>query len=181
VLAPHASRLDIDLDGEPWRLQATFSSPRPDGLLGWRYDELRVEDHLRAWITHLAWLAGGVPAASAPRSLWCGRHGAIAFEAVEQPGEHLRELLRLYRRGLAEPLPFFARSAWALVCGKGLREARQTWTGRTGAAAVAGERDDAAHALAWRGRPDPLTDGLAAFEATAHAVLDPLRDHLHPA
>jgi hypothetical protein len=46
---------------------------------------------------------------------------------------------------------------------------------------VAGERDDPAHALAWRGLPDPLAAGYAAFEATAHAVLAPLRDHLRDA
>lgn len=181
ALAPHAAQIEVELDGEPWRLHATFADPRPGGLLGWRYDELRVEDHLRAWITHLAWLAGGVPEGAAPRTLWCGRHGALRFESVEQPAAHLRELLRLYRRGLCEPLPFFARTAWALVCGRGLGEARQAWIGRTGAAALAGERDDAAHALAWRGRPDPLTEGLAALQATSHAVLDPLREHLLPA
>jgi exodeoxyribonuclease V gamma subunit len=178
ALAPHAAQLDVELDGERWQLQASFAAPRPGGLLGWRYDELRVEDHLRAWITHLAWLAGGVPAGAAPRTLWCGRNGALRFESVEQPGAHLRDLLRLYRSGLCEPLPFFARTAWALVCGKGLSEARQAWMGRTGPAARTGERDDAAHALAWRGRPDPLTEDLPALQATAHAVLDPLREHL---
>jgi hypothetical protein len=65
------------------------------------------------------------------------------------------------------------------VCGKGLSAARQAWAGRAGA--VAGERDDPAHALAWRGLPDPLAAGYAAFEATAHAVLAPLRDHLRDA
>ena len=179
VLAPHTAQLDFDLDGEPWRLHAAFAHPRPDGLLGWRYDELRAQDHLRAWITHLAWLAAGVPADAAPRTVWCGRDGALAFETVEQPAARLLELLRLYRHGLAQPLPFFARTSWALVCGKGLSAARQAWAGRAGA--VAGERDDPAHALAWRGLPDPLAAGYAGFEATAHAVLAPLRDHLRDA
>ena len=179
VLGPHTALLEFELEGEPWRLQAAFAAPRSDGLLGWRYDELAARDHLRAWITHLAWLAGGVPAGAAPRTVWCGRHETFGFREVEQPAAQLLELMRLYRRGLGEPLPFFERASWALVCGKGLSAARQAWTGRAGAAQ--GERDDSAHALAWRGLPDPLGAGFVEFEATAQAVLVGLRDHLQDA
>ncbi|MEN9417181.1 MAG: hypothetical protein RI988_801 [Pseudomonadota bacterium] len=176
---PHAVQLNIELDGQPWTLQADFARPHASGLVRWRYDTAHAGDHLEAWITHLAWLAGGVPAGSAARTVWCARGVGLAFAEVADPHARLQALLRLYRSGLSQPLPFFPRSAWALVSQGSRSKALGAWRGRPGAGS--GERDDASTRLAWRGRPDPLDHDFATFEALAHQVLDPLRAHLEEA
>ena len=178
VRPPHGVQLPFELDGERWTLQAAFPSPRVSGLVQWRYDTPHAGDLLEAWVTHLAWLAGGVPLGAEGRTVWCGRGASLAFGPVAEPQTQLQELLRLYRRGLTEPLPFFPRTAWALVT-QSRSKALGAWRGRPGARS--GERDDASTWLAWRGRPDPLEHEFATVQALAHQVFGPLRAHLEEA
>jgi exodeoxyribonuclease V gamma subunit len=175
---PHAMQLPFELDGERWTLQAEFPSPRASGLVHWRYDTPHAGDHLEAWITHLAWLAAGVPEGAQARTVWCGRGAGLAFGPVAEPKARLLELLQLYRRGLTEPLAFFPRTAWALVT-QSRSKAHGAWRGRPGAGT--GEREDPSTRLAWRGRPDPLEHDFATVQALAHQVFGPLRAHLEEA
>lgn len=175
---PHTVQLRLDLDGERWTLQADFPRPRASGLVHGRYDTPHAGDLLEAWITHLAWLAGGVPEGAEGRTVWCGRGASLAFGPVAEPQARLQELLQLYRRGLTEPLAFFPRTAWALVT-QSRSKAHGAWRGRPGAGT--GEREDPSTRLAWRGRPDPLEHDFATVQALAHQVLGPLQAHLEEA
>jgi exodeoxyribonuclease V gamma subunit len=112
----------------------------------------------------------------APHTRWLSGDIEHVFRPVAQPQAHelLTELLRLYRRGLCEPLPFFPRSSWALVDHDGsLAAARRTWAPRHDGRWSEGV--DPWLSLALRGHPDPLGED---FVTLARAVLQPLREHL---
>ncbi|MDH4052555.1 MAG: exodeoxyribonuclease V subunit gamma, partial [Rubrivivax sp.] len=174
TLPPVQAALPYEFDGEAWQVQAAWTDLRGDGLLRWRADETRAADRLEAWLQHLA-LCAAAPPGVALRTRWLLRDGLLTLRAPDEPQALLRELLTLYRRGLREPLPFFARSAWEFVT-RSLGAARTAW--QPSARTPYAEGADAAHRLAWRGRGDPLG---SEFEAVAHAVYDPLIAHLEGA
>ena len=85
----------------------------------------------------------------------------------------LDRLVRLYARGLAEPLPFFPRTTWAFVANRGkIGYARSAWNSNP---QYTGESADVAIALAFRGVESPLD---AAFESTARDVFGNIMDHI---
>jgi exodeoxyribonuclease V gamma subunit len=175
----HAATLVCDLDGERWRLDAAFADLRAGGLLRHRYAELSAVDRLDAWLQHLV-LCASAPPGVAPATTWVARDGVLRLRAPADPLALLAALLRLYRRGLQQPLAFFPRSAWAYVDkGDSVNAALGVW--RSSRFRRWAEGDDAACRLALRGRPDPFGDGLDAFHALAHAVFDPLREHTEAA
>ncbi|HMQ72854.1 MAG TPA: hypothetical protein PKD25_10080, partial [Rubrivivax sp.] len=88
--------------------------------------------------------------------------------------ELLASLLRIYRRGLVEPLPFFPKASWAFVDGGGSFQAAHKIFEPTRHHAHA-EGADAAIRLVWRGRGNKLGDDFALLAA---AVFGPLRDHI---
>jgi len=49
------------------------------------------------------------------RTVWQSRNGAYALPPITDARARLEALLRLYREGLASPLHFFPKSAWAYV------------------------------------------------------------------
>lgn len=176
VLPPQAITLTLDVNGQPWRLQAGFADLRAGGLVRHRYDDARPADHLSAWLQHLL-LCAGTPAGVAPVTTWLARDGAFRFGPVAAPAPVLQALLALVDQGLRRPLYFFPKSAWAYVMNDdSVSLARQAWRG--GFDARFAEGRDPACRLALRGLPDPLAEGFDEFARIAHAVLDPLRDAL---
>jgi exodeoxyribonuclease V gamma subunit len=170
-LAPHHVAIDIALDGEGWHLRAAFADLRGSGLVRWRYDATRAGDYLEAWLHHLA-LGVDAPHGVDPRTTWLSSDGRFGFEPCVDARALLRDLLRLYRRGLVEPLPFFPKSALQFVR-SGREKAIAAW--RCTAQHPHGEESDPAYRLALRGREEPLD---AQFEACATAVFAPLLRHL---
>ena len=169
-LPPHPVRLAINLDGEAWQLVASFADLRPDGLVRWRYDNLRAGEMLAAWITHLALCSAPAPGVK-PQTVWLSLDPALRLRRPDQPAELLQDLLRLYRRGLREPLAFFPKSAWSYVeNGESLSAASQAWTPTQDRPFAEGA--DPAYRLALRGRGDALG---AEFTALAVRVFAPLR------
>jgi exodeoxyribonuclease V gamma subunit len=167
-LPPRHVEIGFDLDGEAWQLQADFADLRPDGLVRWRYDELRAAQLLEAWIAHLL-LSAAQPAGVAPSTRWIAIDRTLHFAApAADARERLAELLRLYRRGLREPIEFFPKSAWSLVDGGSIAAARRTWTPTPDRPFAEGA--DPAYRLALRGRGDPLG---GEFEALATTVFGP--------
>jgi exodeoxyribonuclease V gamma subunit len=153
-LPPHQARLTFDIEGEPWQLHASFADLRATGLVRWRYDDLRAGDVLAAWIPHLA-LCAAVPAGVQPQTRWLSLGGTLQLRPPEQPAELLSQLLRLYRRGLCEPLEFFPKSAWSYVeNGESLATARRAWVPTRDRPFAEGA--DPAYRLALRGRGDAL-------------------------
>ncbi len=154
-LAPHQVRLQIDIDGQAWHLAGHFADLRTDGLVRWRYDSLRAGDVLAAWIPHLALCAA--PAAGVkPQTLWLSLDDPLRLGSPVHPSVLLQNLVRLYRRGLCEPLEFFPKSAWAYVRnGESFYAASQAWTPTKNRPFAEGA--DPAYRLALRGRDDALT------------------------
>jgi exodeoxyribonuclease V gamma subunit len=172
-LDPRIAEQAFDLDGEAWTLRVTLAGLRPDGLVRWRGGNAQVRDRLEAWLHHLA-LCAAAPAGVAPHTRWLARDLTLAFAPVANAPAQLAALLRLYRQGLREPLHFYPRTAWTFIeSGESLYQTVQAWTPSERRPFAEGA--DPAHRLALRGCPEPLDD---AFAALAHAVYDPLRDHL---
>ncbi len=163
-IEPCGIDLDLDLDGERWRLRAGFADLRPNGLVRHRYDDTRPVDYLAGWFAHLA-LCAATPPSVAPRTVWHSRDGSYRLEPCADARARLAELLRLYRAGLQSPLHFYPKAAWALVRSGNPAEAAKVW--HASERHPFGEEKDAFHRLALRGVADPLDD---VFAACANAV-----------
>ena len=162
-------RLAVDIEGEAWQLVGSFADLRPDGLVRWRYDSLRAGDVLAAWIPHLA-LCTAPPAGLTPQTLWLSLDAPLRLGLPEQPAMLLQDLMRLYRRGLCEPLAFFPKSAWSYIeNGESMYTATQAWTPTKDRPFAEGA--DAAYRLALRGRGDALS---GEFTELAMRVFGPV-------
>ncbi|BAL97091.1 exodeoxyribonuclease V subunit gamma [Rubrivivax gelatinosus] len=171
VLDAQGAELDFDLDGERWTVAAGFADLRASGLVRWRWGVLRGADLLEAWLHHLV-LAAATPPGVAPRTRWLLTNGELLLRAPEAPREQLATLLRLYRRGLAEPLRLYPKTSLALVR-DGAAAALKCWT--PGERTPYAEGGEEAMRLAWRGRE---AEALAGdFEQLAHTVFGPLLAH----
>ncbi|MFT3760487.1 exodeoxyribonuclease V subunit gamma [Thauera sp.] len=178
ALPPHVVRVEARLDGERWMLSAAFADLRPDGLLFARYDDIRAADCLGAWLAHLL-LNADPPSGVTARTRGLSRDGGFAFRplAPAQARAELQTLLALYREGLARPLHFFPKSAWAFMCSGGKdSEAKKKWGG--GNRPEFGEANDPAWRLVLRGEQG--LPGERFFEL-ARQVLGPLFEHLEEA
>jgi exodeoxyribonuclease V gamma subunit len=165
--------IDLDLDGEAWRLSAGFADLRPSGLVRWRCDERRATDVLEAWLNHLV-LCAEAPAGVQPHTRWLAKFDELRFVAPADPRGLLRSLLEIYRNGLIAPVHFFPKAAWAYKDNKdSLSKARSKWTASHHSGH--GEETDAAYRLALRGLGDPL-DG--EFTRLADEVFAPVLAHL---
>ncbi|OQA33226.1 MAG: RecBCD enzyme subunit RecC [Betaproteobacteria bacterium ADurb.Bin341] len=170
-LPPVEAVLDFDIEGERWQLYGTLAEVRPQGLLRYRYDELRATDYLSGWIEHLS-LCAVAPPDVIFETRWHGRDGSFCLKPMgaAEARQQLEGLLRHYRAGLMAPLSFFPKSAWAYMSGDlNLGKARQIWVDTSGRGW--GEGDDAVWRLVLRGVTDPLD---RRFEETAQAILAPL-------
>jgi len=173
-LPPHTARLTATLDAQPWSLQGQWSDLRPEGLVRWRAAALSGADRLEAWAHHLL-LCADPPPSAPPRTVWLALGSELAFAPVPaaQARVWLEDLLRLYQRGLREPLRLFPKASWAYVESKGSASmARNAWARHSGSGGSSGESLQPAHRLAWRGRDDALGGD---FDAIARQVFGPLR------
>ncbi len=159
--------VQIDVDGQDWRIHEAFADLRPQGLVRWRYDDERASDILNAWIPHLL-LCAALPEGVAPRTTWIARRIATRYDPLpaEEARSRLGSLLALYRDGLTRPVAFFPRSSWAFVQSGKITDARSKFTGSE---QFGGERAKPGHALAWRGVPDPLGGDFEAHARTVFA------------
>jgi len=172
VLPPHQAAVELDLDGETWRVRAGFADLRAHGLVRWRYDQARATDLLQAWITHLV-LCADPPPGVEPATQWLSLDEPRRFQPRPDAREQLAELLKLYRRGLCEPLPFFPKSAWKyLTGGRSASKANAQGAWQVVKRNPFAEGADPAYQLAFRGVVDPLAD--TDFYALAEQVFGPM-------
>ncbi|MCL2657463.1 MAG: exodeoxyribonuclease V subunit gamma [Betaproteobacteria bacterium] len=154
ALAPAPVSLAFDLDGDAWRLDGNLSNLRPAGQIRCRFDALRPSDRIDAILHHLV-LCATQPENIAPRTLHIASGETLELAALSQAEAktRLHTLLEHYRAGLARPLHFFPKSAWAYAESNfNLAEAWKKWEGNM----FSGESEDAYHQLALRGIDNPL-------------------------
>jgi exodeoxyribonuclease V gamma subunit len=176
VLPPLSVALAFDIDGRPWKLHASFADLRASGLIRHRFDKARAGDHVSAWLQHLL-LCAAAPPGVALRTTVLARDSCFVLQPCANPQAALIELLKLYEFGLAGPLYFFPKTAWAYMM-EGERASAALGTWRATAQHPFGEEADPAYRLALRGLPDPMGGGFDDFAACAQAVLGPLLECL---
>ena len=173
-LPPLPLRFELLIDGQTWAVHGALPDLRMTGLVRWRYDDTRPGDYLEAWLLHLV-RAAAAGAVSPTR--WLSRDGEFGFDAVADAPAVLADLLRLYARGLREPVHFFPKSAWAyMVSDCSIARAQARW--RSSPRTPHAEENDPAYSLALRGVADPL-DG--DFHTCALRVFGPLLECLNDA
>jgi len=173
-LPPIPVAIDVNVDGELWRVDDALSGVRENGLVLERYVNVNPRDYMNAWLRHVV-LNVLHPADALPDTVWHSRDGTFRLRPLDDADAlaQLHRLVRLYARGLAEPLPFFPRTTWAFVANRGkIGYARSAWNSNP---QYTGESADVAIALAFRGVENPLD---AAFEATARDVFGDIMDHI---
>jgi exodeoxyribonuclease V gamma subunit len=172
-LPPYHGRVSVDLDGEAWHLNAAFADLRPSGLIRQRYDDTRATDYLGGWLSHL-FLCAARPEGVTLETEWLSRNGRYRLHRCDEAGAILGGLLRLYRRGLREPIHFFPKSAWKYICSdNSLYQAESAW--RSTRDRPWGEEEHPAYRLALRGAADPID---ADFNTCAETVFGPMRAYL---
>ena len=163
--------VDLTLDG--LRLQGRIGNIYPDGLMFYRYANMRPQDRLTLWI-HLHILnVGGAKGHSGKGILIC-KDKVCNYGPVERSEDTLKALLAVYRQGLIKPLHFFPRTSFAFAEamekhgdeGKGLAAAHRTWDSDFGAS----EGDDPYFHLCF-GKLDPLDE---EFRDLAVEILGPI-------
>ena len=172
----------VDLNLTPYRLRGTLHPQRDGALLHYRCARMRASDALRLWIEHLAAQATAGDAAI-PESRLLTDNVTLHFGVVTDPRGVLRTLLEVYWNGLNRPLPFFPKTSLSLVEAEAkassrsrktpLDHARDTWLGSE-TPPIAGECEDLAYRLGFRGVVDPLD---AEFENLSREVLGPMLAH----
>ncbi|MDQ6618429.1 MAG: exodeoxyribonuclease V subunit gamma [Pseudomonadota bacterium] len=167
VLDPVSGDIAFEIGGHVWRLQGAISDLRTNGLVRYRYDDVRAVDYVQGWIEHLFLNALDTPAD--PRTLWQSRDGSYLLPPIADARARLHELLTLYSRGLRAPLHFFPKSAWCLVTKGGRVGAERQWFSTV--SHRYGEDRDASYQLCLRGVENPLDE---AFEGCARTVFAPL-------
>ena len=174
ALPPQAVEITVDIDGQPWRLHGEFADLRPRGLLRHRYAKQTSFDYLDAWLPHLL-LCIGAPAGVVPVTTGIARDGRFFLNECDDPRAVLETLVRLYARGLREPLALFPRAAWEWINGDRDGPSKAIAAFRPGGFNEYAEGNDAGYRLALRGRPDPFAPEVVdAFYANAAAVFEPL-------
>ena len=163
--------MDLSLDG--FRLQGRIGNIYPDGLMSYRYANIRPQDRLTLWI-HLHILDLMSPKKHADKGILICKEKLCTYEPAEGSEELLKSLLTIYRRGLIKPLHFFPRSSFAYAEAmekhgdevKALAAARRTWESDFGMS----ERDDPYFCLCFS-KVDPLDE---EFRDLAMEVFGPI-------
>lgn len=123
-LAPLLAPLRVDLQVADRSVQGWLCDIREPGLVQWQSGQIQARHLVRLWIRHLA-LNLVEPDTELRTSTLIGRGkgkrpvGQVTFKPVDNAGQILGELVRLYELGMRMPLPFFPEAALAytrLVC-----------------------------------------------------------------
>ncbi len=166
--------LEVDLRLEKFRLVGRIESIYPNGLLHFRYANLKPRDRLRIWIHHL--ILNKIKNQTYPcNGILACKDFDCKYPPVKESEALLKDLLEVYWQGLIEPIHFFPLSSWKYVeeLAKGkdpdqaLKSARNTWEG---SGFNRGEIEDSYCQVCFE-HADPL-DG--EFEELSKSTFDPL-------
>jgi len=176
--------IPIDLEfpdrGGGLRLSGTLSEIDSEhGLMRWKPTAAKGKDILALWLEHLAWCASGVAGEKCSRLYTSGSCFALEQSLDARAArKHLAALLRLYWRGLQQPLLLLPGASYAYAVkhheqGKAdpYVAARKAWAG-TPINGFPGDRDEPYVQLVMRGvEGNPLQH--ADFAALAEQFFGP--------
>lgn len=184
----------IDLRIGEFALSGRIDSRYGGRLVVFRCAKVKAADRLAAWIQHLALCAQrsgsdpkGGEGSEEHSSVLLAKDAEARFAPIasDEAVARLAELLAVFWRGLAQPVPFFPASAWEYARAKfypsprarssPLAKARSAWAGNDRAP---GERNDPCFARCFgSGDGDGNAEPLGTeFQETAETVFKPLLD-----
>ncbi|HXZ10178.1 MAG TPA: exodeoxyribonuclease V subunit gamma, partial [Paraburkholderia sp.] len=113
LFGPHDAALRAAAEAAPMQLHGTLNLLTETGQVMFRYARPTARDYLSAWLAHLVYCAAQP---SGPRrTVWHGSGDTFELAPVAAPLAELATLAALFQAGLAMPLRFFPKSAWAKV------------------------------------------------------------------
>lgn len=169
-LPTETKTLHFNMNNEDWSVTHTFTDLRPNGLVRYRYDDVRARDYLNGWITHLFLNATHSASEIEARTTWHTKDGIYTLSPVPDASMQLQMLVSLYRQGTCEPLHFYPKSSWEYASnGHDLLAARNIWRGRKDG--HFGEGNDPYYRQALRGTPDPLDAHFATHAQTVFSAM----------
>ncbi len=166
--------LEVDLPLGKFRLVGRIESIYPNGLLHFRYADVKPRDRLRVWVHHLILNKVRNQAYPCNGRLAC-KDFDCKYPPVEESESLLKSLLETYWQGLMKPIHFFPVSSWAyaeaLAKGKdpdqALKTARNNWEGND---FLRGEIEDPYFQVCFE-HADPLDE---EFEELSKGIFEPL-------
>lgn len=165
-LAPREARINT----EAGTITAMLDGLSTAGMLLARFGPSGMRSRIECWVRHLA-LCADRPQGVALRTQFLGEDECFHFAPVEDAGQRLAALLRLFREGWCRPVHFFPRTGLAFVETNDLEAARATWLGSW--RARNGESRDPWYRLAFGEDAGGAID--ERFAACAREILGPLR------
>ena len=173
--------ITIDLNAEGFHLHGRLVSLSELGYIHIRYAKRRVKDLLKVWIHHLVY-CHSAPSGYARSSYLICKDSAVRFEPVCDSLSILKDLLKLFWRGLEKPLHFFPISSFEYadrLLRKSATEpsarvsAQKKWMGSDFEKFARGESKDPYYDLCFR-LLDPIDED---FQKTAIQIFKPLLTH----
>jgi len=168
--------LEADLQLGDLRLTGRIENIYGNGLLQFRYADVKPKDRLKIWVCHL--MLNEIRKQTYPcNSILACKDEDYRYVQVSESGSLLEELLRVYRQGLSEPIHFFPRSSLAYAealyrkkkePGEAIDAARKEWEGSDFGGMA--ECKDPYFRLCF-GHTDPLDE---TFEELARIIFEPM-------
>jgi len=170
---------DIVVSLDSFTLSGMVDTTADGGFLRFRPADIKANDRMRAWISHL--LLQVFRPGAAVQSRHVGKKRQALFAPVADPEAVLTGLLDVYWQGLLKPMHFFSETSYAYAKllsktpgneDKALDAAMNAWTGREGFSQA--EKDNGAYLICFKGAA-PLD---AEFVDLALKVFGPLLAHV---
>ena len=166
--------LEVDLRLGQFRLVGRIESIYPNGLLHFRYADVKPRDRLRVWVHHL--ILNKIKNQAYPcNGILACKDFDCKYPPIKESEALLKDLLEAYWQGLIEPIHFFPLSSWAyaeaLAKGKdpdqALKSARNKWEGSD---FNRGEIENSYYQVCFE-HADPLDE---EFEELSKSIFEPL-------
>ena len=126
---PVAVALDIDAAGRRWHLHGHADRTARERVVGYRFDELRAHEALRAWLQHLL-LCATAPAVPRAQHLGRSRRDGRAGHCARRRASDWRNCWNCMPRAWSGRSRFYPKAAWAFASqGWKLSAARSKWNG----------------------------------------------------
>ena len=159
--------VEVALEIGAYTVHGQLSSLGDGGLFCWRSGKKRSTDILSMWIKHLC-LCAQKPVQVPMLSTYVFADVTLVFNEVNNPSDHLRQLLELRHRYLLHPQLFYPDASRAFAEAtdeeRGLSAANKAWF-------IGFESRQEPNAVVWRGMDNPFGDG---FQQLAKSVFEPI-------